>query len=200
MISKANYDYIVKLLGDGLNVKYVSQFTSANVKLVEQIADGSYVRVPVRVGKAKIPAAPSARSRQSLVPVTMPPFPDLTMLNDRQRIIVLIKRGLAAVKIRRHLTQQISVKRISSYANKVLGPAPNGINNSRANQIHPSDMPYVLEAMRRLGKNRLQCEICLDPVPGGCIVHHTKYEGATVYDLMFVCGSCNQARANKGLS
>lgn len=196
MVSKTTYDYIVKLLGDGLNVNFVSNYMNVDVKLVDEIASGSYVRVNVRVVKSR--RSGRTKSRE-LAPITMPPFPDLTALDDHQRIIVLTKRGLAASKIRRYLRRPITAENVARYARRVLGPAPTGINNSRANLITVSDMPYVLEAMRRMGKDRYRCEVCLDPVPRGCMVHHTKYQGATAYDLMFVCGSCNQSRVNKGL-
>jgi 5-methylcytosine-specific restriction endonuclease McrA len=30
-------------------------------------------------------------------------------------------------------------------------------------------------------------------------IHHTKYEGATIYDLQIVCQKCNTATRNRGL-
>jgi hypothetical protein len=33
----------------------------------------------------------------------------------------------------------------------------------------------------------------------GCQIHHTKYDGATIYDLMYVCQHCNVLGENRGL-
>lgn len=49
---------------------------------------------------------------------------------------------------------------------------------------------YVEECLRSMGKNFEICEICGDELKKPYI-HHTKYDGATVYDLQIVCCSCN---------
>lgn len=58
--------------------------------------------------------------------------------------------------------------------------------------------PYIMECFKLMGKSTNICEQCgitdkkLD-------IHHTKYDGATVYDLQLVCRSCNLKADNKGL-
>jgi hypothetical protein len=128
------------------------------------------------------------------------PFPKLDGLSDHDRMSVLARHGLAAAKIARHLSRPYSPAVINRYVTKHVGPRVKGVNNSRQNQIGITDMPYVLEALRRMAKDRYTCELCLDSVPQGCMVHHTRYDGATVYDLMFVCGSRNLSRFNTGLA
>ena len=50
--------------------------------------------------------------------------------------------------------------------------------------------PYIMECFRRRGVSFKVCGLCgitdkkLD-------IHHTKYDNATVYDLLLVCRSCN---------
>jgi hypothetical protein len=73
-------------------------------------------------------------------------------------------------------------------------------NNSALNAISISMMPYVRECLRRLGKDPYLCEICDESQAKPCQIHHTKYDGATIYDLQYVCPSCNLARVNRGLS
>lgn len=57
---------------------------------------------------------------------------------------------------------------------------------------------YIYECFRRLGKDLKTCEQCgitdkkLD-------IHHTKYDGATVYDLQLLCHKCNTQPANRYL-
>ncbi len=58
----------------------------------------------------------------------------------------------------------------------------------------------ILAMMRRDGRDFSECELCGDPIPEGKYqLHHTKYEGATYYDLKIVDAKCNQAPENKHL-
>lgn len=128
------------------------------------------------------------------------PFPVLTDdMTDGDRIITLTKHGLSARKIQKYLKTPLTIRVITSHATRVLGPRRRA-NNSSANLITASFMPYVQWCLEQIGKDKYTCELCLEPVPKGCIVHHTKYEGATIYDLMYICGSCNLARENVGLT
>lgn len=51
--------------------------------------------------------------------------------------------------------------------------------------------------IHRLGKDPNLCELC--GRVGKMDIHHTKYVGATLYDLVFACRSCNLQPQNKGL-
>ena len=51
--------------------------------------------------------------------------------------------------------------------------------------------------VHKLGKDPNLCELC--GRVGRMDIHHTKYEGATLYDLIFACRSCNLQTENKGL-
>jgi hypothetical protein len=50
--------------------------------------------------------------------------------------------------------------------------------------------------IHRLGKDPNLCELC--GRAGKMDIHHTKYEGATLYDLVFACRRCNTKAENKG--
>lgn len=55
--------------------------------------------------------------------------------------------------------------------------------------------PEIMECFRRMGKSFTRCEQCgieTDKLE----IHHTKYEGATVYDLQLLCRSCNLSGRN----
>jgi len=55
--------------------------------------------------------------------------------------------------------------------------------------------------MKRDGRDFNQCELCPVYIPDGKYeIHHTKYEGATYYDLRIVCSSCNHKPENCLLS
>lgn len=154
------------------------------------ILDQLQVEAEARRRADLIREANEQRAEAALIPPT----------NERDiEIVRLTKLGLSAPKIRDRMGLAVSSHRVNTIARRHLGPMRKG-NNSKAYQIAPSFMPYVKEALRRLGKDSTTCEICEDKPKRGCVVHHTKYEGVTVYDLMYICTSCNLARENKGLN
>jgi hypothetical protein len=51
--------------------------------------------------------------------------------------------------------------------------------------------------IHRLGKDPNLCELC--GKAGKMDIHHTKYDGATLYDLVFACRRCNTQTENRGL-
>ncbi len=64
---------------------------------------------------------------------------------------------------------------------------------------HKELKPLIRHLMvNNLHKDPESCEMC------GCrykaLIHHPRYEGATLYDLMFICARCNNNKANKGLT
>lgn len=188
---------VLSMADNGAGVEYIARVVSEPVERVQAVIDGKLDRLePIRPPRVKRSPKPT---KKVLVPVSRP-FPALTeAMTDGERIIVLTKHGLSAQKIRRHLKAPLTTKAINNYATKKLGPARQG-KNSASNLIDATFMPYVEFCLAKLGKNKFACELCLDRVPAGCVVHHTKYEGATVYDLMYICQSCNCARENVGLA
>ena len=60
--------------------------------------------------------------------------------------------------------------------------------------------PLVIATLEKIGKKFDKCEQCGNPIPKGKFeIHHTKYEGATIYDLQVVCHKCNTKSENRGL-
>lgn len=59
--------------------------------------------------------------------------------------------------------------------------------------------PYIMECFRRMGKDLNKCEQC-GSTEKKLDIHHTKYDGATVYDLQLVCRSCNLSLDNLSLA
>ena len=51
--------------------------------------------------------------------------------------------------------------------------------------------------IHRLGKDPNLCELC--GKVGKMDIHHTKYDGATLYDLLFACRRSNTQTENRGL-
>jgi hypothetical protein len=68
---------------------------------------------------------------------------------------------------------------------------------SKEHNIHPQ-MSYIIWAMiRRDGRDPAFCELGNHPLVGRPTLHHTKYEGATYYDLLIACYSCQLKKENK---
>ena len=75
------------------------------------------------------------------------------------------------------------------------------MSNSAIHQLNPTMTGYVTALMERDGRDFTKCEYCSKAIPDGKHeLHHTKYEGATYYDMMIVCRSCNRIPENKGLA
>jgi hypothetical protein len=67
--------------------------------------------------------------------------------------------------------------------------------------FHPHFREIIRAMMKRDGRDFNQCELCPVYIPDGKYeIHHTKYEGATYYDLRIVCSSCNHKPENCLLS
>lgn len=117
---------------------------------------------------------------------------------DRQ-IIELAQRGLSASKIKSRLGLSITLRSVQRVIVRELPPRPDN-RNSGLYAINPNFMPHIKECLRRLGKDSHFCEICEEKQEVPCDIHHTKYEGATIYDLQYVCRSCNLSYVNTGLA
>ena len=60
---------------------------------------------------------------------------------------------------------------------------------------------YVLLLLERQGRDFNVCEYCSELIPNGkWELHHTRYDKATLKDIMIVCKSCNRIGVNVGLS
>lgn len=49
-----------------------------------------------------------------------------------------------------------------------------------------------------LNKDPSVCGLCGEKCK--TMIHHTKYDGATLYDLLLICNSCNNLKANRGIA
>lgn len=58
-------------------------------------------------------------------------------------------------------------------------------------------LDYVVAIFDMWGKDWHKCELCRKRITGQRgELHHTKYEGATIYDLLIVCHGCNMKEPN----
>jgi len=57
---------------------------------------------------------------------------------------------------------------------------------------------YIWAIFRYWGWDRSMCQLCGHR--GITELHHTKYDGCTLYDIRIVCRSCNRLSVNCGLA
>lgn len=113
-------------------------------------------------------------------------------------IIDLTKQGLSAHKVRDRLGLSCSVRQVQRVARKAVQTG--SAANSTLYQFPLMMRDYIEWCLEQRGLDEHVCGICGERQAKKCDIHHTKYEGATVYDLMYVCRSCNCARVNCGLA
>jgi len=58
---------------------------------------------------------------------------------------------------------------------------------------------YLLYCLEKIGKDLNHCEYCGKYMKTPQI-HHTKYDGATLYDLVIACQFCNTRPENRFLA
>ena len=57
--------------------------------------------------------------------------------------------------------------------------------------------PYIVAIFEGEGRDFTICELCGDFIDDGKFeFHHTKYEGATIRDLLIICRGCNHKSEN----
>lgn len=75
------------------------------------------------------------------------------------------------------------------------------IGRSKEYGLTPVMRDIVIAMMTEEGRDFTWCEYRNHRIKKDSFeIHHTKYEGATYYDLMIVCTSCNQLEENKMLA
>lgn len=64
----------------------------------------------------------------------------------------------------------------------------------------PAMYEYIIAIFEYWGKDFTKCEFCEPTIPKDkFIIHHKKYEGATIYDLAIICNSCDKKAVNQNL-
>ena len=72
------------------------------------------------------------------------------------------------------------------------------LTNDGLGSVNSPMRQYVLACLTKLGHDLYKCAYCAKPLKKPQI-HHTKYDGATVYDLVIACQSCNTQPQNRFL-
>jgi hypothetical protein len=163
---------------------YIAQHLNVDVNVVALARAGVY------------PVDEPKQSRQRTATKPRRPDSPVPRLRGDETVRELIERGLSAEKIRKRLGPTTTARQIQRFGKKLFGSSPPGTRVSE--DAFGNVYPYVEECLRRLGRNPYWCVVCEETQPKRCIIHHTKYDGATIYDLVYACTSCNNSRMNRG--
>lgn len=110
--------------------------------------------------------------------------------------------GLSAEQIRLRLRLPISTRQVQRILRARRGP----VEQKKSGRL-PEDAfgagafrSIVFQLLVDRGLDPHLCGICGIKQLKVCDMHHTKYDGATIYDVIFACHACNVAREQKGLA
>ena len=125
---------------------------------------------------------------------------------DYKEIIELWNYGYSASRIKEKLGLDITVRHIQRIG------ADQGNRSQRYSELQSGwneDDHYFVSGIYRSiieqlmvknGQDPYTCTLCGKQTTKKMTIHHTKYEGATIYDLVFACWSCQHQFSNHGLA
>jgi hypothetical protein len=122
---------------------------------------------------------------------------------NTSEIVELAKRGHSAADIKRQLDLPITTRQIQ----RIVAPhRPPGYRRGSPTRIE-ADLyskgsvfrDIVVQLMIELGHNPKICHFCRKPSYKPLGIHHLRYQGATIRDLVFCCQKCNLRSDNIGL-
>lgn len=118
-------------------------------------------------------------------------------------ILEMLRRGCGPAEIIETLGLSITRRQIQRIARKYGMDRPHERGGRLdADSIGNGPMRSILEhcLITIRGLDPCLCSDCGRRSAQKCDIHHTKYEGATIYDLEFICRRCNTSRRNIGLA
>lgn len=123
-------------------------------------------------------------------------------MTDYEPIFEMLRAGHGPAEIIEKLGLSITKRSIQRMAAKhgIVRPHDRG-GRLDSDGIGSGPLRSILEhcLVTIRGLDPYLCSDCGRKVNTKCDIHHTKYEGATIYDLEFVCRRCNTAPRNVGL-
>ncbi|MCA1565851.1 MAG: hypothetical protein LC803_09475 [Acidobacteria bacterium] len=117
-----------------------------------------------------------------------------------EKIIELSRTGLSANKIRIRLKLPITTRQVQRIIAERRGPVPKESGRLHMDSFGSGAFRSIVEQlMIARGLDPHVCGVCKVRQLAKCDIHHLKYDGATIEDVIFVCRSCNLAREQMGL-
>lgn len=125
---------------------------------------------------------------------------------DTKPIIELWNQGYSGSVIKEKLNLNISVRQIqrigAEFGSRSQRYRELQSGWIRADQDFISGIyrPIIEHCMTELGLDPYTCTLCGKKSVKKMTIHHTKYEDATIKDLVFACWSCQHSYPNHGLA
>lgn len=118
-----------------------------------------------------------------------------------EEIIALSRQGFSAERIRLRLQLPITARQVQRILQQRRGPVSKDSGRAHMDGFGAGAFRSIVEQlMVARGLDPHVCGICKVRQLKKCDIHHTKYDGATIEDVIFACRSCNLAREQKGLA
>jgi hypothetical protein len=115
----------------------------------------------------------------------------------------LYSEGMSSYQIVRELNLPITarqVQRIVSDAG-ITRPIKRSGRTEADGSFISMQRPIIDQLLQSVrGLDPYFCVGCRQEQVKKCDIHHTKYEGATLYDLQYLCHPCNTKAENRGLA
>jgi hypothetical protein len=125
----------------------------------------------------------------------------MTPTTDYEPILRMLRLGRGPAEIIETLGLSIGRRQIQRIAQKHGMVRP----QQRIGRLDEDHMATMFDAIveqcmvQYRGLDPYLCSDCGRRTKTKCDIHHLKYDGATLYDLAFVCRRCNTSPINVGL-
>lgn len=119
---------------------------------------------------------------------------------DRQPVIELWNQGVSASRIIERLDLDVTVRQVQRIGARYGNRKARMSGSLGRAEWGSSFKDIVIQLMIQRGDNPYKCALCDKVSEKRMTVHHTKYEGATLADLVFACMRCQLQFENRGLT
>lgn len=118
---------------------------------------------------------------------------------NKDEILKLWNEGLSASRIKEQLKLDITIRQIQR-----IGAKGGNRKLRRSGRIDEEFDTQFRDIVRQLmierGDDPYLCSLCGVLSEKRMTIHHTKYDGATLSDLVFACMGCQQQFKSRGLA
>lgn len=118
---------------------------------------------------------------------------------NRAELIRRWNEGWSAERIKEHLELDVSVRQIQRIGAEFGSRRLRTSNRLRMDDYISPLREIIIQLMIQRGDDPHVCALCGKRDGKQMTIHHKRYEGATLADLVFACMQCQLQWANRGL-